>query len=76
MKTRIRQFYHIGSDQVFRGQAAHSSVMARHSGPEAPKLKITHWPFKSQIKRPMIFSHLKIILGSKFQLLFDEEFLS
>ena len=52
MQTRIRQFYHIGSDRAFRSQAACSSRMPRHSGPEAPKLKITHALLQGDIPDP------------------------
>ena len=52
MQTRIRQFHHIGSGQAFRTQAAYSSRMARHSGPEAPKLKITHALLQGDLPDP------------------------
>ena len=52
MQTRIRQFYLIGSDHAFRSQAAYSSRMARHSGLEAPKLKVTHALLQGDIPDP------------------------
>lgn len=52
MQTRIRQFYHIGSDHAFRSQGAYSSIMARHSGLEAPKLKVTHALLQGDIPDP------------------------
>lgn len=41
MQTRSKQ-HHTESNQEFRGQAAHSPLIAKYSGPGAPRLKITY----------------------------------